>query len=97
MEISVQINGVEYIRADSVPAAKPTRNRAVVVVDRGWIFAGGVTRENNRNSYSYGYGYGYVYDYSTYSPHRGRQLQESAHMLHAIADELDGTNPNEND
>ena len=48
METSVQINGVEYIRADSVPAAKPNGNRAVVVVDRGWIFAGDVTRENGR-------------------------------------------------
>ena len=48
METSVQINGVEYIRADSVPTAKPNGNRAVVVVDRGWIFAGDVTRENGR-------------------------------------------------
>lgn len=28
--------------------AKPTGTRAVVVVDRGWIFAGDVTRENGR-------------------------------------------------
>jgi len=42
------INGVEYIRADSIPAAKPNGNRAVIVVDRGWIFAGDVTREDNR-------------------------------------------------
>jgi len=40
----VQINGVTYVRADSVP----TGNRAVVVVDRGWIFAGDVTREDGR-------------------------------------------------
>jgi hypothetical protein len=40
----IQINGVTYVRADSVP----TGNRAVVVVDRGWIFAGDVTRENGR-------------------------------------------------
>jgi hypothetical protein len=47
METSVsqiQINGVTYVRADSVP----TGNRAVVVVDRGWIFAGDVTREDGR-------------------------------------------------
>jgi len=25
-----------------------TKNRAVVVVDRGWVFAGDVTRENGR-------------------------------------------------
>ena len=40
----IQINGVTYVRADSVP----TGNRAVVVVDRGWIFAGDVTREDGR-------------------------------------------------
>jgi hypothetical protein len=40
----IQINGVTYVRADSVP----TGNRAVIVVDRGWIFAGDVTREDGR-------------------------------------------------
>jgi hypothetical protein len=45
---TITVNGVEYIRADSVPAAKPNGNRAVVVVDRGWIFAGDVTREDGR-------------------------------------------------
>jgi hypothetical protein len=40
----IQINGVTYVRADSVPKG----NRAVVVVDRGWIFAGDVTREDGR-------------------------------------------------
>ena len=40
----VTINGVEY-----APIANcPTGTRAVVVVDRGWIFAGDVTRENGR-------------------------------------------------
>ena len=39
---NVIINGLEYA---------PTRNpghRAVVVIDRGWIFAGDVTEENGR-------------------------------------------------
>ena len=45
---NIQINGVDYVRADSVSAAQPNGNRAVVVVDRGWIFAGDVTRENGR-------------------------------------------------
>ncbi len=41
------INGVEYVRKDSI--VEPIKgNRAVVVVDRGWIFAGDVTRENGR-------------------------------------------------
>ena len=45
---TISINGVEYVRADSVPAVKPNGNRAVVVVDRGWIFAGDVSREDGR-------------------------------------------------
>jgi hypothetical protein len=45
---SISVNGVEYVRADSLPAAKPNGNRAVIVVDRGWIFAGDITRENGR-------------------------------------------------
>jgi hypothetical protein len=40
----VTINGV-----DCVPIAeRTTGTRAVVVVDRGWIFAGDVTRSNGR-------------------------------------------------
>ena len=45
---NIQINGVDYVRADSVSAAQPSGNRAVVVVDRGWIFAGDVTRGDGR-------------------------------------------------
>jgi hypothetical protein len=41
---TLTVNGVEYIQADQ----KPKGSRAVVVVDRGWIFAGDVTRENGR-------------------------------------------------
>ncbi len=40
---TVIINGIEY-----APVKKQTGVRAVVVVDRGWIFAGDVTRENGR-------------------------------------------------
>ena len=40
---NVIIDGVEY-----APVTKATCTRAVVVVDRGWIFAGDVTRENGR-------------------------------------------------
>jgi len=40
---TITVNGIEY-----VPAKKVTDTRAVVVVDRGWIFAGDVTRENGR-------------------------------------------------
>ena len=48
MSDSISINGIDYVRADSIPTAKPNGNRAVVVIDRGWIFAGDVTRENGR-------------------------------------------------
>lgn len=44
---TLKIDDVEYVRADSVQA-KPNGNRNVVVCDRGWIFAGDVTRENGR-------------------------------------------------
>lgn len=45
---TITINGVDYVRACDVPAAQPSGNRAVIVVDRGWIFAGDITRENGR-------------------------------------------------
>ena len=43
----ITFNGIEYVQADQLqqPIAG---SRAVVVVDRGWIFAGDVTRENGR-------------------------------------------------
>ena len=44
MQDRIEINGVEYVRAD----AHSTGTRAVVVIDRGWIFAGDVVRENGR-------------------------------------------------
>lgn len=43
MTKNVIIDGIEY-----EPVKKTGGNRAVVVVDRGWIFAGHVTRENGR-------------------------------------------------
>jgi hypothetical protein len=42
------INEVAYIREDSVPNIPPAGPRAVVVVDRGWIFAGDVTEKDGR-------------------------------------------------
>jgi len=38
------VNGERYIKASAIP----TGSRAVVVVDRGWIFAGDVSDENGR-------------------------------------------------
>jgi len=40
---SIVLNGVKF-----VPEKPVTGTRAVVVVDRGWIFAGDVTEENGR-------------------------------------------------
>jgi len=42
MSNTITIKGVEYA------PVKSNGNRAVIVVDRGWIFAGDVTRENGR-------------------------------------------------
>jgi len=39
----ITINGIEY-----APVKPAAGTRAVVVVDRGWIFAGDVTREGGR-------------------------------------------------
>lgn len=47
MSNTININGIEYIPAFEVQP-RIAGNRAVVVVDRGWIFAGDVTRENGR-------------------------------------------------
>ena len=44
---TVKIDEVTYIREDALKQ-KPNGNRAIIVVDRGWIFAGDVTRENGR-------------------------------------------------
>ena len=40
----IEINGVLYVKKSE----KISGTRAVIVVDRGWIFAGDVTRENGR-------------------------------------------------
>ena len=45
---TVTINGVKYVREDKAAAPLPNGNRCVVVVDRGWIFAGDLTQENGR-------------------------------------------------
>ena len=41
---TISINGVKYAPVN----ARPKGSRAVVVVDRGWIFAGDITRKNGR-------------------------------------------------
>ena len=44
----ITVNGEEYIKASSLPPLPPSGPRAVVVVDRGWIYAGDVTEQNGR-------------------------------------------------
>lgn len=44
---TIKIDDVTYVREDAAQS-KPNGNRAIIVVDRGWIFAGDVTRENGR-------------------------------------------------
>ena len=45
---SIQVNGIEYVRKDSV-SSTPTGDREVVVIDRGWIYAGDVVRDEAGN------------------------------------------------
>lgn len=44
---TLKIDDVEYVRKDSVQQTVKG-DRAIIVVDRGWIFAGDVVRENGR-------------------------------------------------
>jgi hypothetical protein len=44
---TVQIDGKTYVLKES-PILPPNGNRHVVVVDRGWIFAGDIVEENDR-------------------------------------------------
>lgn len=43
MSENITLNGIEY-----TPVKVKIGTRAVIVVDRGWVFAGNVTRENGR-------------------------------------------------
>ena len=45
---TIKINEIDYVRADKVTCPQPNGKRAVVVVDRGWIFAGDVTEKDGR-------------------------------------------------
>lgn len=42
---TITIDGIEYVRADSIPAPAPSGGREVVVCDRGFIYVGDVTEE----------------------------------------------------
>ncbi|MDI7269339.1 MAG: hypothetical protein QME96_15220 [Myxococcota bacterium] len=43
----ITIDGTEYVRADLTPIVS-AGHRAVVVIDRGWIYAGDVTEKDGR-------------------------------------------------
>ena len=42
MKDRITIDGIEYVRADLMPASKPLGPVQIVVADRGWIFVGNV-------------------------------------------------------
>lgn len=44
---TIKFNDVEYVRADQV-STEPKGDRAIVVIDRGWIYAGNVTESDGR-------------------------------------------------
>lgn len=45
---TLTLNGVEYVRADSIPSpTAPTGSREVVICDRGWIFVGHVEEDGD--------------------------------------------------
>jgi hypothetical protein len=46
MEV-ININGIEYVKKSDIPEAAPTGNRAVIIADRGFIYAGNMTRQEN--------------------------------------------------
>lgn len=45
---SIEVNGVTYVPSDSVQSVSPG-NREVVVIDRGWIVAGNVAKDEVTN------------------------------------------------
>jgi len=44
----ISINGIKYLRADSIVEKAKAGKRAVLVLDRGWIVAGDVEDVNGR-------------------------------------------------
>ena len=45
---TIKINEVEYVPIDSIKTERPAGNRHVVIVDRGWIFAGDIVEDGDR-------------------------------------------------
>jgi len=43
----ISLDGVQYVLKSELPQV-PSGNRCVVVVDRGWVFAGDVERKDGR-------------------------------------------------
>ena len=44
---TIKLDDIEYVRKDSAQA-EIKGDRAIIVIDRGWVFAGDVVRENGR-------------------------------------------------
>jgi len=45
---TIEINGETYVRQAGIPPAPPTGSRHVVVIDRGWIYAGDLEDKGGR-------------------------------------------------
>lgn len=44
---TININGVEYVKKSDIPEAAPTGDRAVIIADRGFVYAGNMTRQED--------------------------------------------------
>ena len=44
---TININGTEYVKKSDIPEAAPAGNRAVIIADRGFIYCGNMTRNED--------------------------------------------------
>jgi hypothetical protein len=45
---TITINGIEYVEKSKATTPQPNGNRAVIIIDRGWIAAGDVEENDGR-------------------------------------------------
>ena len=43
---TMTVNGVEYVRSDSVNSTTPMGDKRIIVADRGWVFVGTITEDH---------------------------------------------------
>ena len=49
METQIEINGIKYVRADSVAPPEKIGPVRIVVADRGWVFVGNVEEHDDKS------------------------------------------------